>query len=121
MINNNLLATTSWRNYLLPRNKRVKNFLKQRGADVLWQVCQNIHEAYRDKRSEVVILIHPNLSHAILIPQKDYIEVLEVGLKYFTKQENYEKCIKINAIKIDIKEKRELGKPIYDKIKRDIL
>ena len=68
MVNNNLLATTSWRNYLLPRNQRVTNFLKSRGSDVFWQICQNIHEAYRDKKSELMMLIHPNLSHAILIP-----------------------------------------------------
>ena len=73
MVNNNLLATTSWRNYLLPRNQRVTNFLKSRGSDVFWQICQNIHEAYRDKKSELMMLIHPNLSHAILIPEKDYI------------------------------------------------
>jgi hypothetical protein len=102
MINNNLVTTTSWRNYLLPRNQRVENFLNARGSDVFWQICQNIHEAYRDKKSELVMLIHPNLSHAITIPQKDYIEVINLALKHFTKDENYEKCIKINTIKIDI-------------------
>ena len=56
----------------------------------------------RDTKSELVMLIHPNLSHAITIPQKDYIEVINLALKHFTKDENYEKCIKINTIKIDI-------------------
>ena len=71
MMNNNLLATTSWKKYLLPRNQRVRNFLKSRGSDVFWQICQNIHEAYRDNRSELMMLIHPNLSHAIIIPKKE--------------------------------------------------
>jgi hypothetical protein len=108
MVNNNLLATTSWRNYLLPRNQRVTNFLKSRGSDVFWQICQNIHEAYRDKKSELMMLIHPNLSHAILIPEKDYIEVINLALKHFTEDENYEKCIKINTIKIDITTKTKV-------------
>jgi hypothetical protein len=102
MTNNNLLATTSWKKYLLPRNQRVRNFLNSRGSDVFWQICQNIHEAYRDNRNELMMLIHPNLSHAIIIPKKDYIEVINLALKHFTKDENYEKCIKINTIKNDI-------------------
>lgn len=102
MINGNLLATTSWKKYLLPRNQRVKNFLNSRGSDVFWQICQNIHEAYRDGRSELMMLIHPNLSHAIIIPKKDYIEVINLALEHFAKDENYEKCIKINTIKTDI-------------------
>ena len=66
------------------------------------QICQNIHEAYRDGRSELMMLIHPNLSHAIIIPKKDYIEVINLALEHFAKDENYEKCIKINTIKTDI-------------------
>lgn len=112
MINHNLLATTSWKKYLLPRNQRVKNFLEMRGSDVFWQVAQNIHEAYRDGKPELVIMIHPNLSHAISIPKSEYVEVLNEALKFFTKNENYERCSLIKKIRTDIVEKRKIDKTL---------
>ena len=95
MINNNLLATVSWRKYLLPRNQRVKNFLESRGEDVFWQICQNIHEAYRDGKKELVIMIHPNLSYAIHIPKKDFVTVLNTAI---TEKRKIDKTLRLSNV-----------------------
>ena len=57
------------------------------------QISQIIDEANRDSKKEVTVMIHPNLSSAILIKEKD-------------QPAQYEKCSNIQLYKEKIKKNR---------------
>ena len=87
------VSTIHWSKYLDESvNPRVKNFLKHRGDDVMWQVAQNCHKNGWRGRERLVMLIHENAPYAINIPQSEYQDVLDLTLKYFQDKEEYEKC-----------------------------
>lgn len=100
------LQTIHWSRYLDERkNPRVKNFLKHRGDDVMWQVALNVHKSGKEgkhKKDRVVMLVHENAPYAINIPKNEYIDVLDLALKYFQDKEEYEKCANIVLFKKDI-------------------
>lgn len=97
------LSTIHWQKYLdETKNPRVKNFLKYRGDDVMWQISQNIHRNGTNGIERLVMVIHENAPYAIDIPKKDYNEVLNLAIKYFEQKESYEKCSEIVKFKSDI-------------------
>jgi hypothetical protein len=100
---NKYFTTVSWRKYLIPTTDRIIKFLDSRGVDVMNQISQIIDEANRDSKKEVTVMIHPNLSSAILIKEKDYVEVLNICLDFLIKKEEYEKCSNIQLYKEKIK------------------
>jgi len=102
-----ILNTVHWKKYLdvTNGNPQVGRFLESRGNDVLWQVAQNVHKSGRGgkhKKNQLVMVIHENAPNAILIEKKDYMEVLELCLRWFENRENYEKCAEILKFKNDI-------------------
>lgn len=101
------VQTIHWSKYLdEQKNPRVKNFLKHRGDDVMWQVALNIHHCVKHTKDRLVMVVHENAPYAIDIPQSDYQTVLELSLKYFERKEEYEKCAEILRFKDDVKNKR---------------
>jgi len=100
------ISTIHWSKYLdETKNPRVKNFLKSRGDDVLWQVALNVHRSGnggKHDKDRLVMVIHENAPYAINIPRNEYVDVLDLSLKYFEKKEQYEKCAKIVTFKNDI-------------------
>lgn len=104
------VQTIHWSKYLdETKNPRVKNFLKYRGDDVMWQVALNVHKSGNGgkySKDRLVMLIHENAPYAINIPQSEYQDVLDLSLKYFEKKEDYEKCAEIVRFKDDVKNKR---------------
>jgi len=100
------ISTIHWSRYLDEnKNPRVKNFLKHRGDDVMWQVALNVHKSGKSgkyKKDRLVMLVHENAPYAINIPKNEYIDVLELSLKYFQDKEDYEKCSEIVKFKKDI-------------------
>jgi hypothetical protein len=103
------INTIHWSKYLdETKNPRVKNFLKHRGDDVMWQVAQNVHKSGnggKHDKDRLVMLIHENAPYAINIPRSEYDTVLDLSLKYFEKKEDYEKCAEIVTFKKNIKNK----------------
>lgn len=101
------LQTIHWSKYLDERkNPRVKNFLKHRGDDVMWQVALNVHKSGnggKHDKDRLVMLVHENAPYAINIPRKEYGDVLDLALNYFQDKEQYEKCAEILIFKKNIK------------------
>ena len=97
------ISTIHWSKYLDEKtNPRVKNFLKSRGDDVMWQVALNVDKAGRNPKmlkDRLVMLVHENAPYAIRIPREEYEEVLELSLQFFQKSEQYEKCAQILKFK----------------------
>lgn len=104
------LQTIHWSKYLDERkNPRVKNFLKHRGDDVMWQVALNVHKSGKEgkyTKDRLVMLVHENAPYAINIPESEYLDVLDISLKYFQDKEEYEKCSEIVKFKENIKSYR---------------
>ena len=104
------INTIHWSKYLDPtKNPRVKNFLKYRGDDVMWQVALNVHKSGnggKHSKDRLVMVIHENAPYAILIPSNEYTKVLDLAIKYFQDKEEYEKCADIVKFKQDILQKR---------------
>jgi hypothetical protein len=101
------VQTIHWSKYLDERvNPRVKNFLKHRGDDVMWQVAQNCYKNGLRDNDRLVMLIHENAPYAINIPKEEYQDVLELSIRYFEKKEEYEKCAEILRFKDDVKNKQ---------------
>lgn len=96
-------STVNWRRYLdITKNPRAQSFLDSRGDEVLWQIAGTVHKAAKTKQKEVVLLIHPNAGAVIRIPYTEYDEMLELCLKWFEKQEDYEKCTDIQWFQSDL-------------------
>jgi len=72
----------SWKKYLIPHTDRIKNFLDSRGVDVFTQISDMINKASITKQKEVVLVVHPHLSSAISIKEKDYHEVLNLCIDF---------------------------------------
>lgn len=104
------VQTIHWSKYLdESKNPRVKNFLKHRGDDVMWQVAQNVHKSGnggKHDKDRLVMLIHENAPYAINIPRDEYLDVLDLSLKYFEDKEDYLKCAEILRFKDNIKNKK---------------
>jgi len=116
------INTIHWSKYLDERkNPRVKNFLKSRGDDVMWQVAQNVHKSgnggIHDK-DRLVMIVHENAPYAINIKRNEYQDVLDLTLRYFEKKEEYEKCAEIIKFKknIEIKPYRNKQKQVKNLI-----
>lgn len=111
------IQTIHWSKYLdSSTNPRVKNFLKYRGDDVLWQVALNVHKSGKDgdhKKEKLVMIIHENAPYAIHIPQNEYVDVLDLAIKYFQDKEEYEKCAIIVKFKQDILQKPKTKPQIH--------
>jgi hypothetical protein len=105
------ISTVHWSKYLdETKNPRVKNFLKHRGDDVMWQVALNVHKSGKigkHTKERLVMLIHENAPYAINIPESEYIDVLDLTLNYFQDKEEYEKCAKILQFKKDVINKQK--------------
>lgn len=104
------ISTIHWSKYLDPtKNPRVKNFLKYRGDDVMWQVALNVHKAGnggKHSKDKLAMIIHENAPYAISIHSSEYTEVLDLAIKYFQDKEEYEKCATIVGFKQDILQKK---------------
>ena len=105
-----IVSTIHWSKYLdVSKNPRVKNFLKYRGDDVMWQVALNVHKAGRGgtgQKESLAMIVHENAPYAIHIPKSEYLDVLDLTIKYFQDKEEYEKCAEIMRFKDDVKNKR---------------
>lgn len=101
-----IIQTIHWSKYLdTSKNPRVKNFLKYRGDDVMWQVALNVHKSGKEgkhHKDNLVMIIHENAPYAINIPKSDYIKVLDLAINFFQNKEEYEKCASIVKFKQDI-------------------
>lgn len=96
-------TTVDWKKYLVPTNPFVENFLEKNGDDVLWQIAQNIHNSILDKKDSLAFVVHVNAASVVMIPDKDYEEVLDYCNEWFVKKEHYEKCALIQNFKSDLK------------------
>lgn len=91
-------STVDWRKYLVEEyNPRVKNFLESRGESVFQQISTNINSAIMRGKSQIVLLVHPNVGNIIVIEKKDFKKVLEIALDWFLKKEKYEMCSTIKG------------------------
>jgi len=110
------VSTIHWSKYLdKTKNPRVKNFLKYRGDDVMWQVSLNINKSNKHGRDNLVMLVHENAPYAINIPRNEYEDVLNLAIEYFQEKEEYEKCAEILTFKKNIKRKLNSNKQKYIK------
>lgn len=99
-----IFTKVGWRKYLDPTdNPRVDKFLKSSGRKVLAQIVDGIQEAIENNTPELVVLVHPNVSSVVVIPSKEYDEVLTHSLQFFKSVEGYEQCHKILNIKNKLK------------------
>lgn len=102
-------STVDWRKYLLEEsNPRVKNFLDSRGYDVFKQICGNINRANSQKKSKVVLLVHPNVGNVIVIEKQDFNNVYNIALNWYLKKECYEMCSTIKGYKENLNKKKEI-------------
>ena len=108
------ISTVHWSKYLDPtKNPRVKNFLKYRGDDVMWQVALNVHKAGnggKHSKDKLAMIIHENAPYAISIQSSEYPQVLDLAIKYFQDKEQYEKCATLVGFKQDVLHKK-ISKP----------
>jgi hypothetical protein len=106
-------STVNWRRYLdVNENPRAQSFLESRGDDVLWQIASNVHQAAVKKGlKEIVLLVHQNAGAVIKIPHTEYDEILYLCLKWFEKQENYQRCAKIQWFISDLEKLKKGIKP----------
>jgi len=113
MINRNIYSRVGWRKYLDPTNKpRVSNFIKSCGNNVFTQIVKAIDTAIDENLSEIILLVHPNVSSVVIIEKNNYDEVLIHCLNYFKSIENYEQCA--NIIKIKNKQHSSETSTIYN-------
>lgn len=92
--------TLDWKKYLIPNgNERIEKFLDSRGYDVFHQIVSNISRAKGKGWKKIVLLVHPNAGNVIVIPEKDYLQVLDIAMEWFRKNEYYEKCSHIVNVK----------------------
>lgn len=104
-------STVDWRKYLLEEsNSRVKNFLDSRGLEVFNQICSSINQAVIHNRDKVVMLIHPNAGNVILITRSEYMEVYNIAMKWFEKNEHYEMCSTLKSWKDNLNSKKKFTK-----------
>lgn len=96
-------TTVSWERYLNPvNNPHVQNFLKINGDEVLNQIALNIHQAITNNKESLAFVVHVNASAVVVIPKKDYLEVLDHCMNWFETKENYEMCGKIQKMKEEL-------------------
>jgi len=69
--------------------------------------------------SEIVLLVHPNAGAVIRIHKSEYLELLNLCLKWFEKREQYDRCSEIqfyiSEVKI-VEEKPKTSKKHKEKI-----
>jgi hypothetical protein len=99
MEENTLYPTVGWRTYLDPtKNKRVRRFIKFNGIEVFTNLYKSIDAALDDGATEILILVHPNVSSIVSIPEKQYTEVLNHCIDFFKSIQGYESCAEIVKI-----------------------
>lgn len=104
-----LYSKVGWRKYLDPTDRpRVKHFIDVNGTVVFNQVVECIKNASIDNQSEIMLLVHPNVSAVVVIEENDYDEVLTHCLHYFQSKEKYEECSNIVKLKKEIKKTETL-------------
>ena len=105
MTKRKLYSKVGWRKYLDPTGRpRVKRFIETNGNVVFNQIVECINNAADDAQSEIMVLVHPNVSAVVVIEENDYDEVLTHCLQYFQSKEKYEECGKIVNLKKKIKD-----------------
>mgnify|MGYP001036354006 CR=1 FL=1 len=98
-----VFTTVHWKRYLdWTRNERVKRFVESRGDSVFLQIAQNIRKAHTANKDSLTKVVHENTPSAISIPSEDYIEVINLCLKWFELNEDYETCSLIRKYKLTI-------------------
>lgn len=109
-----ILNTVHWKRYLdWTRNDRVKRFVESRGNSVFLQIAQNIRKAHTNNKESLTVMVHEHAPSAIRISSKDYLEVIDLCLKWFELNEDYETCTLITRYRSNIlKEKKKIKKPI---------
>ena len=91
-----LMNTVHWKRYLdWTRNNRIKRFVESRGNHVFWQISQNIRKADSNNKESLTMVVHEHAPSAIRIPKEDYMEVMNLCIKWFEINEDYETCEKI--------------------------
>jgi len=114
-------STVNWRRYLdVNENPRAKTFLESRGNEVLDQISSQIHKASKLGKKELVMVIHPNAGAVIRIPNEEFKEFLTICLRWFEKQENYEKCADIDWFLSDLEAIRR-GIPLNGKYREKVI
>jgi|TARA_B110000902_G_scaffold240011_1_gene289140 aconitase A len=100
-MNTQLLNTVDWRKYLIEDNDnpRIKKFLESRGNSVFVELTRAVNFANKNGRDKIVLIVHPNAGNAILIKETEYMEVYDIAMKYFEKNENYEACSLVSKYK----------------------
>ena len=100
-----------WKRYLdWTRNDRVKRFIESRGNNVFLQIAQNITKAHKDNKKSLTVVVHENAPSAIRISSKDYLEVMDLCLKWFEINEDYETCTLITRYRSTILKKKKKRK-----------
>ena len=100
-MNTQLLNTVDWRKYLIEDddNPRIKRFLESRGTSIFTELTRGINSANKNGRNKIVVVVHPNAGNAILIKESEFMEVYDIAIKYFEKNENYEGCSEVKKNK----------------------
>lgn len=87
------VSLTNWKRYLdYENNSKLIPFIKSRGNEVFWQICQNVRKYHLSGISSLTMIIHENAPYAINIPRAEYFEVMNYALRFFEKKEDYKKC-----------------------------
>lgn len=100
-MNTQLLNTVDWRKYLIEDedNPRIKRFLESRGTSIFTELTRAINSANKNGRDKIVVVVHPNAGNAILIKEGEFMEVYDIAIRYFEKNENYEGCSLVSKYK----------------------
>ena len=100
-MNTQLLNTVDLRKYLIEDddNPRIKRFLESRGTSIFTELTRGINSANKNGRNKIVVVVHPNAGNAILIKESEFMEVYDIAIKYFEKNENYEGCSEVSKYK----------------------
>lgn len=96
-----LINTVDWRKYLIEDddNPRIKKFLESRGNSVFTELTRAVNFANKNGREKIVLIVHPNAGNAILIKEAEFMEVYDIAIQYFEKNENYEGCSLVSKYK----------------------
>lgn len=103
-----IYTKVTWKEYMLPENNpRIKRFLRTNGSKVYKQIILDIKLALEKDIKEIVMIVHRNAAHVVLINESEFDEVLDYALQWFLKLEEYEHCAVIRDLKLR-KEEEEL-------------
>jgi hypothetical protein len=114
-----IYTKVSWKEYLLPENNpRIKRFLRSKGSNVYTQIIQDIKIALDKDIKEIMMIVHRNAAHIVLINESEFDEILDYALNWFLKLEEYEHCAFIRDLKMRMEEEELIQKATKGGVKQ---